>query len=444
MTTNTTDGAALLPVMQAIDAKLDAERKEREARAEQWAFIRSQLGWVPEDQVSVERNELQLDDYQSSIGNHSYLEQIHLWEMQPGEGEELRRAILTLPELLRFQMRDMMTDDERVAVGWTDIPHAEAIAAWNARISHPLPGGEQAEALSEMSRLRSEITKLHLECGSCSKWYTAQCPYETRLSGGKEGPSIEAEAASCRQFDLSDSIVGVIRRKEERIAEIQHAARAPLPATQEDAERSGVDELRRLLDNVGGFLDDFARADLDEGAADAVTVGMVYQQQAQTVVLPRIRGALAALPTPQRQEYGGEELARLVKNFLAAHDLSAADPASAELESRELDAISDLRYVLAHPAQATPSAVSGEAGEGWKPIETAHKDGRNILVIGLPPLWKGYPFVVFWDAHAENGEGWWRHTDPSLDSLYAVSDSITHWAEYPDPAALPSHKGAGE
>lgn len=50
-----------------------------------------------------------------------------------------------------------------------------------------------------------------------------------------------------------------------------------------------------ILDNVGGFLDDFAQANLDEGAADAVTVGMVYQQQAQTVVLPRITNRLAAL-----------------------------------------------------------------------------------------------------------------------------------------------------
>lgn len=54
------------------------------------------------------------------------------------------------------------------------------------------------------------------------------------------------------------------------------------------ALRAEVEQLRGLLDSVGGFLDDFARADLDEGAADAVTVGMVYQQQAQTVVLPRI------------------------------------------------------------------------------------------------------------------------------------------------------------
>lgn len=69
----------------------------------------------------------------------------------------------------------------------------------------------------------------------------------------------------------------------------------------------------------------------------------------------------------------------------------------------------------------------------WQPIETAPKNGQRILVIGLPPLWKGYPFVVHWDDNHENGEGWWRHTDPTLDALYSVSDSITHWSHYPTP-----------
>lgn len=65
-----------------------------------------------------------------------------------------------------------------------------------------------------------------------------------------------------------------------------------VPADTITALRAEVARLRGLLDKVGCFLDDFAKADLDEGAADAVTVGMVYQQQAQTVVLPRITLAL--------------------------------------------------------------------------------------------------------------------------------------------------------
>lgn len=51
-----------------------------------------------------------------------------------------------------------------------------------------------------------------------------------------------------------------------------------------------------------------------------------------------------------------EGLPRLVRNFLSAHDLSAGDPASAELEARELDAISDLRYALTAP----PTSDAGE------------------------------------------------------------------------------------
>lgn len=95
--------------------------------------------------------------------------------------------------------------------------------------------------------------------------------------------------------------------------------RTAASATQEDAERSGADELRRLLDNVGRFLYGFAQADLDEGAADAVTVGMVYQQQAQTVVLPRIRAALASLSTPAQPVDETERLREVIADPNAVH-----------------------------------------------------------------------------------------------------------------------------
>lgn len=52
-----------------------------------------------------------------------------------------------------------------------------------------------------------------------------------------------------------------------------------------------------LLEQLGAFLQALSEADLDEGAADAVTVGMVFQQQAGNVYLPRI---LAALKGPSQ------------------------------------------------------------------------------------------------------------------------------------------------
>lgn len=92
------------------------------------------------------------------------------------------------------------------------------------------------------------------------------------------------------------------------------------------AERGRVDELHRLLDNVGGFLDDFAQADLDEGAADAVTVGMVYQQQTQTVVLPRIRAALASLSTPTAEPIRQNRLQKYLVDEAQARERLATFP----------------------------------------------------------------------------------------------------------------------
>lgn len=95
-------------------------------------------------------------------------------------------------------------------------------------------------------------------------------------------PNLLTEAADeiARLYSLARANNDLARRYADEIASL----------------RARVEAARRLLDNVGGFLDDFAQADLDEGAADAVTVGMVYQQQAQTVLLPRITQALKDTP----------------------------------------------------------------------------------------------------------------------------------------------------
>lgn len=50
--------------------------------------------------------------------------------------------------------------------------------------------------------------------------------------------------------------------------------------------------MTELLEEIGAWMQALAEADLDEGAADAVTVGMVFQQQAGNVYLPRILATL--------------------------------------------------------------------------------------------------------------------------------------------------------
>lgn len=54
-----------------------------------------------------------------------------------------------------------------------------------------------------------------------------------------------------------------------------------------------TEQMAMLLKDIAAFMRDLSEADLDEGAADAVTVGMVFQQQAGNVYLPRILAALS-------------------------------------------------------------------------------------------------------------------------------------------------------
>jgi hypothetical protein len=65
---------------------------------ERVALVREQLGYVDPEQVRVEQNPVVIDD---RWGGHSYLEQVRLWEVLPGEGENMREAIIALPQLLR-------------------------------------------------------------------------------------------------------------------------------------------------------------------------------------------------------------------------------------------------------------------------------------------------------------------------------------------------------
>lgn len=200
----------------------------------------------------------------------------------------------------------------------------------------------------------------------------------------------EAAVNCCTDPDGSpDDLTSVNFTGEEgaKIADALHrlAALTPssLPATQEDAERSGVGDERRA---IIAWLMDPTRTGLSERDVE--------------IAAAIERGEHRALSTPQRQEYDGEavdpstmsvemaDLFGLVCKFTrlkAEHDdmLRSSDGLAAiERAADKLDEIVDAvpmlktafakvhareekyRAALAHPAQATPSAVSGDAGEG--------------------------------------------------------------------------------
>lgn len=68
-----------------------------------------------------------------------------------------------------------------------------------------------------------------------------------------------------------------------------------------------------LLTDLSAFLQALAEADLDEGAADAVTVGMVFQQQAERVWLPRI-SALSE-PVAYLYEKKGKQSVKFIREL---------------------------------------------------------------------------------------------------------------------------------
>lgn len=99
-------------------ARLAEERVARNARIERWKSIIDALHFIPADQVCVEQNKLWLGDGYGD--GYSYLEQVRLHEVGPGEGEAIRAAIVELPDLLKHLIRDLMSDDERCSIGWKD------------------------------------------------------------------------------------------------------------------------------------------------------------------------------------------------------------------------------------------------------------------------------------------------------------------------------------
>lgn len=77
----------------------------------------------------------------------------------------------------------------------------------------------------------------------------------------------------------------------------------------------------------------------------------------------------------------------------------------------------------------------------WQPIETAPKDGTDILVtVGTG----GRCHVVAWlDEHGEPSAeyGWWRVDDNKHGPYSLRGASPTHWMPLPDPPSNVSGQG---
>lgn len=64
---------------------------------------------------------------------------------------------------------------------------------------------------------------------------------------------------------------------------------------------------------------------------------------------------------------------------------------------------------------------------GWQPIETAPKDGTNILAWWANP--HAEPIIISWDGH--NGE--WSLWCFCVDGSTAATEEFSHWMPLPEP-----------
>jgi len=117
-----------------ITEKLAKERAEREGRERMWELVTDQLAHLDKADILLAVNPLDL----GPMGN-SYLEQVQivLPEVGPGYGQAMWNAVLMLTSLLRCRTRDMMTDEERVQVGWMDDPYVFECRACKRRLTSP-------------------------------------------------------------------------------------------------------------------------------------------------------------------------------------------------------------------------------------------------------------------------------------------------------------------
>lgn len=216
-----------------------------------------------------------------------------------------------------------------------------------------------------------------------------QAIYELHEGLTSDLPHSEAGWINRRRFENAEA-----RIKAARETILAALTPSPLPATQEDAERSGVvtqEEVDAALAKFDGGL----RRQSDERNARGYTT-FYHPKDSMREVLEDFYARRKS--TPQRQEYDGEAVREALKE---AYDFIASqfrDP-SLEAEGEWLDKearpiIAKISAALAHPAQATPSAVSGDAGEGFDRewcITMAKKEAGHDIGAGVVAIDPSFP-----------------------------------------------------
>lgn len=76
----------------------------------------------------------------------------------------------------------------------------------------------------------------------------------------------------------------------------------------------------------------------------------------------------------------------------------------------------------------------GPHGMTWQPIETAPKDGNEIIAADVRTGWVG---CVQWGRTQYHGDGWLDGYDFGNQSSYSSKPQtgITHWMPLPEPPA---------
>lgn len=124
-----------------------------------------------------------------------------------------------------------------------------------------------------------------------------------------------------------------------------------------DSDTRHVGQLHR-------FLSDFATADLDEGAADAVTVGMVYQQEVERVWLPRIARLEDALETLRREAllHLNNSIGCAINHYGDDHQEHGLPQWIADSQLRIRDALSGLAPVVPSDPMPNPTPYRAIVG----------------------------------------------------------------------------------